>query len=120
MLKMIALLKRRPGMSVEEFREYYETTHRLIGEKHLKNFATRYMRRFLNNLAVGPHTMETQEYDVITEAWFPDRQSLDGFLEHVAIQANAEEIAKDEANLFDRSRHQMFLVEEVESQLTDN
>ena len=34
MIKTIALLKRRPGMTVAEFREHYETHHRRIGEKY--------------------------------------------------------------------------------------
>ena len=32
-------MKRRPGMSIPEFREYYETQHRLIGEKYLAGYA---------------------------------------------------------------------------------
>ena len=30
MIKIIMPMKRRPGMSVEEFRDYYETKHRVI------------------------------------------------------------------------------------------
>ncbi len=47
MIKSIGLLKRRPGISVAEFRAYYETKHRVIGEKYLTGFASRYVRRFL-------------------------------------------------------------------------
>src|SRR3546814_1387111 len=32
LLKLVALLKRRPGMTLDEFRDYYETTHR--SEEH--------------------------------------------------------------------------------------
>ena len=34
-------------MTVAEFRAYYETHHRVIGEKYLSGFASRYMRRFI-------------------------------------------------------------------------
>ena len=48
MIKLVMPMKRRPGMTIPEFREYYETKHRLIGEKYLKGYASRYMRRFTN------------------------------------------------------------------------
>ena len=50
MIKLISPMKRRPGISIEEFREYYEKKHRVIGEKYLTGFATKYMRRFTNSL----------------------------------------------------------------------
>ena len=49
MFKVIGLLKRRPDLTPEAFRDYYETHHRLIGEKYLKPYATRYMRRYLSS-----------------------------------------------------------------------
>ena len=48
MFKTVGLLKRRPGMSVEDFRSYYESNHRVIGEKYLTGNAVRYVRRFLD------------------------------------------------------------------------
>jgi hypothetical protein len=45
---VITLLKRRAGMSKADFITYYETRHRLIGEKVLRGYATRYVRRFLH------------------------------------------------------------------------
>ena len=35
MFKTVCLLKRKDGMSLEEFRDYYENHHRKIGEKVL-------------------------------------------------------------------------------------
>ena len=32
--KVLLFLKRRPGMSVEAFRDYYENVHSKIGEKY--------------------------------------------------------------------------------------
>ena len=48
MFKTITLLKRRPGTTMAEFIDYYETHHRVIGEKYLRGHATRYVRRFLH------------------------------------------------------------------------
>ena len=38
MIKFIMPLHRKAGMSTDEFRSYYETFHRVIGEKYLKGF----------------------------------------------------------------------------------
>ena len=43
MIKVIMLMKRRPGMTIPEFREYYENNHRVIGEKYLNGFAVKYI-----------------------------------------------------------------------------
>ena len=50
MIKLIAPMKRRPGMSVDEFRDYYESKHRLLGEKYLAGYASKYLRRFIDPL----------------------------------------------------------------------
>lgn len=45
MIKVVTTLKKKAGMSTDDFRAYYETHHRLIGEKYLSGYATRYVRR---------------------------------------------------------------------------
>lgn len=67
MLKMVRLLKRRPGMSLAAFRRYDEPTHRVIGEKHLTPCAARYLRRYLNphrgpgsGCAMRAHRLDTR------------------------------------------------------------
>ena len=47
MIKVIMLMKRRPGMTISEFRDYYENNHRVIGEKYLNGFAFKYISLFL-------------------------------------------------------------------------
>jgi EthD domain len=41
--KVLLFLKRRPGMSVEAFRDYYENTHSKLGEKYSRRLL-RYIR----------------------------------------------------------------------------
>ncbi len=114
MIKMIGLLKRRPGMSTAEFRDYYERRHRLIGEKHLAGYACRYVRRYLNVLADRGGD-DDAPCDVILEVWYPDRATFEAASRHLAEPAVAAEIAADEAQLFDRARNRFYIVEEVES-----
>jgi len=46
-ITVITLLKRREGMSKDDFIAYYEESHRRIGEQVLSGYATRYVRRYL-------------------------------------------------------------------------
>ena len=77
MIKLVMPMKRRPGMSVPEFREYYETKHRLIGEKYLKGYATRYLRRFTNPNTDRDGQLRDPEYDVFLEIWYPDQAAYE-------------------------------------------
>ena len=36
-------MRRKEGMTIDEFRDYYETKHRIIGEKYLRGYATKYL-----------------------------------------------------------------------------
>jgi EthD domain len=111
---LITLLKRRAGMSKADFAAYYETHHRLIGEKVLGGYATRYVRRFL-------HPSDGIDFehdaDVITEIDFPDSATMDACFAAMADPAVRDEIAADEERLFDRSRIRTFGVEEQASEL---
>jgi len=44
--KILLFLKRRPGMTLEAFRDYYENHHAPLCEKYASG-VSRYMRRFL-------------------------------------------------------------------------
>ncbi|MCK9468952.1 MAG: EthD domain-containing protein [Porticoccaceae bacterium] len=118
MIKMVGMLKRRPGLSVQAFRDYYESTHRKIGEKYLSGYASRYLRRYLTPLA-NPLTGEADEgeFDVILEIWYPDQAAFDAANAQFTVEEIAREIAEDEERLFDRSRMRFFFVDESESKL---
>jgi hypothetical protein len=120
MIKMVGLLKRRPGMSREAFRDYYESTHRRIGEKYLSGYASRYLRRYLTPLP-NPLTGKAQEgdVDVILEIWYPDRAAFDAANSQFVVEDIAREIGEDEERLFDRSRMRFFFIDECESTLPE-
>ena len=113
MYKIITLLKRRPGMSMEDFIDYYDKSHRLIGEKLLFGKATRYARNFLHPL---PHPLTGEipesQYDVVLEIWFNDQETAEKTFASFAVPEIMAEIAEDEEKLFDRTKNQTFLVEE--------
>jgi hypothetical protein len=118
MIKMVTLLKRKPGMTMDEFINYYETKHSKIGEKYLSPHAVRYVRRYLRPLpeSIIPTPME-QYYDVVMEIWFQDMTALSATFEVLMKPEVQKEIVDDETKLFDRSRIHVYLVEEHESKL---
>ena len=83
MYKVLLFLKRRPGMSVEAFRDYYETTHRVLGERGM-TAGTRYMRRYLEPVADSAGRAEELPFDVITELWYEDRAIAEAVAARVA------------------------------------
>jgi uncharacterized protein (TIGR02118 family) len=115
MFKMLIFLKRKPGMSREAFREYYENVHVKIALKHPGQMK-RYMRRYVRPLP-NPLTGEVEEmdFDVVTECWFDSKEAFAASLMPDDIRA---EIAADEENVFDRSKIRYVTVSEAETDLS--
>ncbi len=110
-------MKRRPGMTIEEFREYYESTHRLIGEKYLSGYADKYMRRFTNPTVDRDGELRDPEYDVILEIWYPDRETMDACGQRLSEPEVQAEIRADEEKLFDMRYMRAYTVDECVSDL---
>ncbi len=111
---MLTLLKRREGMSKADFIAYYETHHRLIGEKVLSGWATRYVRRHLHPLDGAD---VAHDFDVVLEIDFPDQATCDACFAAMADPKIMGEIVADEERLFDRARMRTYRVEERASNL---
>jgi|TARA_R100000005_G_scaffold96055_1_gene80362 uncharacterized protein (TIGR02118 family) len=112
MYKSMALLKCKPGLTREQFIDYYETQHaplicQLLPEVcgYRRNFI-RSEGAFLNPGAAA------RDYDVITELWFADRAAYDAAMERCADPEIARRIAEDEEHFLDRSCTRMFVVDE--------
>ncbi|MEM7366828.1 MAG: EthD domain-containing protein [Pseudomonadota bacterium] len=118
MIKLVMPMKRRPGMTIEAFREYYETKHRVIGDKYLKGYASRYLRRFVNPLPDREGKLYDPEYDVILEIWYPDQETFEACGKNLSQPDIAQEIREDEEKLFDMQFMRSYLVEECESDLS--
>jgi len=116
-IKVVMPMKRRPGMSIPEFREYYESRHRLIGEKYLKGFASKYMRRFTNPTPDRDGQLRDPEYDVFLEIWYPDQETMDACGEVLGSPDAQREIREDEEKLFDTRFMRSYVVDESVSDL---
>jgi len=104
-------------MSFEEFVDYYESSHRKLGEKWIPT-AKRYFRRYLRPVA-NPVTGDAPEleYDVLTEFWFETREAFEAAMSALGSPEASSEIAHDEERLFDRSKICLCTTEERESTL---
>jgi hypothetical protein len=117
--KILLFMKRRPGMTFEAFRDYYENQHAPLCVKYASGIS-RYVRRFLTPHP-NPETGASEElpFDVITELWFADEAIFRGTVEYLATSIMPDEVVEDEKRLFDRSKTRMATVVECESALTE-
>jgi hypothetical protein len=117
--KILLFMKRRPGMTFEAFKDYYENHHAPLCVKYTSG-VSRYIRRFLTPHP-NPETGASDElaYDVITELWFEDEAVFQGTVKYLSTSIMADEIVEDEKKLFDRAKLRMATVVECESALTN-
>jgi uncharacterized protein (TIGR02118 family) len=110
MVKAIALIKRRAGLSREEFVRHYEDVHAPLILKHLPT-VRRYARNYVTSLVVAPTCAEELDFDCITELWFDDMEGYKA-MTRVRSSAAGKVIEDDEETFLDRSKLFFFLVSE--------
>jgi EthD domain len=115
MIKTLAFLTRKPGMSREAFIERYETQHAPLGVRVMPT-AKRYIRRYVKPVGEG---YPVPDFDVITEAWFEDTTAYTRAMDALMKPDTAALIAEDEEQQFDRSKMHFAVVEEHETQLAN-
>lgn len=110
---MITLLKRRPGLSMDEFIDYYENKHARLGAYYLQQAGAIGYKRNYVQAVINPLTGEAPEadYDVVTEVRFIDRAAWEEGMAMFADQKIQSAMIADEEFLFDRSNTRMLLVE---------
>jgi uncharacterized protein (TIGR02118 family) len=115
MFKLIIMARRKPGTSMEEFRDYYEKRHSVLVRK-ITPMMRRYRRNYLTPLESALAAGDPSSYDCVTEAWFDSEADFQrGLQSLMADTEKTKELAKDEENLFDRSMIRIFTAVEAES-----
>jgi hypothetical protein len=114
MYKIVAMLKRKPELTHEQFKDYYETTHAKIGVPYLKPHCVKYIRRYLQAAAspMKPGPVKDAEYDCISELWFADEAAYKAFEASVADPEIVALLVADEQKFLDRANSRRFLVDE--------
>lgn len=121
MVTMILLLKRKPGMTHEEFREYYEKGHAMMAKKYFGHLFMDYRRHYVQR-ARGSRdpdargvlrTTAAESYDAITKIDFKDQADLDEFDRIASLPEVAADLRQDEAKFLDRDAIRVSICEEV-------
>jgi hypothetical protein len=99
MFRKLFLMKRKPDISHRQFRDHYENSHRLFGERCLNGYGISYTRYYLYPMEDGgPEPI----FDAVMMNTFPDRATAQRCT--AARVGNAElskAIAEDEVRMFD-------------------
>jgi len=116
MPKLIALICKKPAISEEDFKTYYEENHvpliesifpTIAGYKRIYLFEANMLNDALPLESDGGHSV----FNVITELTFDDEDGLNQFFERGADNKVIETIRNDEANFLDGEKTIMYRIE---------
>ena len=112
MFKIMAFMSRKPGLTREEFRDYYEQQHvKVVAE------AAPRMRHYRRNFLIHDDKLSRSdgiEYDVVTEIEFEDRASYETW--RAAFRGpSGHRVADDESKFLNTARIHVCVVEVEES-----
>ena len=120
MIKIMCFLKRKPGMSRAEVKEYYESTHAPLIEKMLPVYTT-FKRNFfapVQDYETGHMDNKSEnelDFDVVTELTFATKEGYEKIVAGLSDPEIGAIITADEENIFDRTKMRVFIMEEEAS-----
>jgi hypothetical protein len=124
MIKILWLLKRKAGITPEQFRERYER-HSRLGQKLCGHLQSSYKRNYKIEVMGGgtPTTHDGSttfgpiewEYDCISEVCFPNEEAYNERKRIFADPVTAKQFHDDEEDFLDRKAVIMFRCDEVDT-----
>jgi uncharacterized protein (TIGR02118 family) len=120
MIKLVILLKRKPGLSQEDFRRHYENRHAPLALKYLDHLLLDYRRNYpqreLSYLSSNLASPESGgSYDAVAEMVVADSAALEELYRVLADPQVKSVIAEDEARFLDRDSIRIMVCEEERS-----
>ncbi len=117
MFKVMVMIKRKRGMSMQDFIQYYETKHAPLGASKVPNLK-RYVRHFIRPFGNEIYGADNEPpYDVLTEIWFDDESDFKRGMAYLSDPETAAIIGADEEKLFERSSIRFMIMEDHETTL---
>ncbi|MGE3744814.1 MAG: EthD domain-containing protein [Sphingomonadaceae bacterium] len=101
--KIVTLGMKKPGMSAEKFKDYYENTHAKLVEKYLpaqgvEHYARRYLTPMIDIISGNT---PSSGVDIITELWLSDNALFEKFVaQGTVFEAEANKILGTDAEKF--------------------
>lgn len=118
MIKLVFTLRRREGMTREEFQRYWREEHAALVQRHTETLhIRRYVQVHLRETALdegisAPRGSQPRFYDGIAELWWDSLEDLTAAFTTEAGQATAQELLEDEQRFIDLRRSPLWLGEE--------
>ena len=117
MFKVMVMIKRKRGMSMEDFIAYYENHHAPLGASKVPNLK-RYVRHFIRPYGNAVHGADAEPpYDVLTEIWFDDEADFQRGMAYLTDPETAAIIGADEEKLFEKSSIRFMIMEDHETDM---
>ena len=118
MIKLVFTLRRREGMSREEFQRYWREEHAPLVRRHAETLRIRrYVQTHardtdLDEALAGSRGSEARAYDGVAELWWDSLEDLMAGFSSEAGQAAGAALLEDEAKFIDLARSPLWLGEE--------
>ena len=120
MLKMVILIKKKIGMSREDFIHHYETSHSVIGRRLLGHLWVKYVRNYpVSLMTYQPEDNDVGDsYDAVTELWFENQAAVDEMARIINIPENHKLLLEAAEKFLERLFTRLLMVEEVDTGTT--
>jgi uncharacterized protein (TIGR02118 family) len=118
MIKVVFTLRRREGMTREEFQRYWREEHAPLVRRHAEILhIRRYVQVHLtdtefNEALAGLRGSEPRFYEGAAELWWDSLEDLAAVMSDEAALAAAQELLEDEARFIDLPNSPLWLGEE--------
>ena len=111
MFKVMWLLKRKKGITLEQFRDHYENSHSILGKKYLGHLLIDYKRNYKVGTAGGGVPTDPKgsglaarewEYDWVAERVMPNEEAFEEIMSLFADPVIGKIFHDDEEHFLDR------------------
>ncbi len=110
MIKMIAVLKRKQGMSFEDFKKHYETSHVPL----VSSFMGNHLKAYVRNYSDGPNPFPVgvpSSVDCVTEFHYDSMEDLMAAAAQCEKPENAPLVREDESKFLDVDSVMVFIAD---------
>jgi len=111
MVKMIAMVKKKEGLSIEEFAQYWYLKHAPLATKLVPQSVTAGWKKYLQNYALSLNGKAHAPYDGVAEIYFSDLAAFWKWNDWYYSE-DGKALRDDEDNFMDRSQTVVIIAEE--------
>jgi uncharacterized protein (TIGR02118 family) len=118
MVKVTIFIRKKAGLTREQFIDYYENNHVPLINRVIGAFPSDYRRsyplegQFFGLLGADAGISAAPDCDVVTEIWLKDHETMDAMFAKAADPEIAATIAADEEKFADRTSVRIMVADE--------